>query len=130
MEIVITDESLKKNLSAAILATIGTKGQEVIIQQAVDGVIAKTVLKDRYGNPTGEGPSVVEQHFGNAVGFLARDIINDLVKNDPEVRKTIEKFVRESLLITLDKDLGDGPSPIRDAFAGALATAFTGNERY
>lgn len=118
MELQITDETLKANLTAAILASIGEAGQKAIITDAIERLTVPAVVKNRWGKPDGTyGQSTLQDLFEYAVRTHATKVIAKLIKDDAEVREQIERLVRDSLLEMLKQD--------DTGIALAMASAFT-----
>lgn len=110
MDLKITDDALKAALSEAILVSIGSDGQKALVQEAINGLVQKQAWKGQYGR-TEERPSKVEELFGNAVARIAQEVINDLVKDDPEIRAAVEKISRDTIMAVLSST----------EFAGAMS---------
>ncbi len=118
MELQITDETLKANLSAAILASIGEAGQKAIVTDAIERLTAPKIIKDRWDKPSGEyGQSTLQELFECAVRVHATKAIAKLIEDDAEVRAQIDRLVRNSLLEMLKQD--------DTGIALAMASAFT-----
>lgn len=127
MELQITDESLKANLSAAILASIGEAGQKAIVTDAIERLTAPSIIKDRWGKPDGShGQSTLQDLFEYAVRGHATKVIAKLIEDDAEVRSQIERLVRDSLLEMLKQD----DSGIALAMASAFTTALQKAQSY
>jgi len=121
MELKITDNDLKNALSEVILVQIGQDGRDLLIKEALRGLLEKRSAQ--YGQ---KSTSVVEEAFGAACSRLAFEVIDKLVANDPQVRAQIEDFAREAIAETM---AGADRSKIIDAFNSAFAKAISG-ERY
>jgi hypothetical protein len=103
----IGDENLKKLISEAVLQAIGPEARDALIKEALEKLVMPTELEQRYGVPK-KGPSVIERSFSHAVSSVGSDVVHELVKNDPEIRKLVETLVRDTLLAFLKReDAGD-----------------------
>lgn len=121
MEINVTDEAMKKALSEAIMVSLGEEIRDKLIKDALEHLLAKQVVKEQYGRSS-EGPSKVEELFGQYVEGIARDTIRDLVTKDEEVLEAINKFVKGAVIrLMTDEDNG-----LATAMSAAMAKSLMG----
>ena len=119
MEVTITDETLKQNLSEAILASLGGATQQAIIKDAIADLVAERFIEKTHYGGKEERPSKIQEMFGDAVERHARRLVYDLVENDPEVKGAVETFVKNAVITLLtDKD-----KALSDAIATAMRSA-------
>jgi hypothetical protein len=115
MELKITDADFKAALAETIMASIGVDGQKAIITDAISHLCEKRQYNQNdYNNRGKEKPSFVEEYFGDAVGRIARNTINEMVENDPEVKEAVTKMIRGAV-VTMAND-----GAIGDALAAAM----------
>lgn len=100
------DAQFKAALSESILAAISGESRDALIREAVAGLVRREIVKPQYG-PSTTRPSIVENAFARAMSQIANDVIQDLVKNDPEIRAQAETLIRDTLLAFMsNKDSG------------------------
>lgn len=92
-----SDTQFKTALSEAILNALNEESRNALIREAVEGLVKREVVKDRYA-PDKTYPSVIETAFARTVSEIGRDVVQDLVKNDPQIRSMVEALVRSTLI--------------------------------
>lgn len=91
------DAQFKAALSESILAAISGESRDALIREAVAGLVKREVIEERYG-PSKVRPSIVEQAFSRTMSEIANEVVQNLVKNDPEIRAQAETLIRDTLL--------------------------------
>lgn len=126
MELQITDETFKKHLDEAILASLGPEMQKEIIKQAIADLTVKQIFKrNQYDTSGEERPSKMQEIFGRAVENHAREVVTRLVQEDGDVKLAVEGFVKQAMLQLLK----DGDNKLSIAMAEAMGKALSG-DRY
>jgi hypothetical protein len=123
MKLDLTNTDLKNAISEAILSQISADAREEILREAMKYVLEPGM--DNYGR--NNGPSKLQQSFRQSVALLTDEIIGRLVREDPQIKATIEDFAKTAITSLMRND--SDRAKIADAFSEAFRKVLTGERR-
>lgn len=114
----IDTEAIQTIAQKAILEGLGQDQRDLIIQQAVEGLLARPKNQNSWRGD--HDPSPLQIAFNNAVSSVAMQIAREVVAEDERVKERIRELMGE----VIAELLGDeGYSEAAEIFAGALTSA-------
>jgi hypothetical protein len=116
MELKLTNTDLQAAISEAILTQIGVEAREQMLREAIKHVVEKR--SSQYGQR--DKASIVEDAFGDACAKLTREIIERIVREDPQVTEQLTKVARDAIAHLLSE------GERRDLLVHKFAEVFTG----
>lgn len=115
MDIKLDEEALATIAATAIFKEIDEDTRNTVIQQAVKYLLTPVKTSNYYSTPT----TPLQDAFNSAIRQAAHKAVEERVKNDPEVEKTIKELLGPIVLGVVEGQSRN----YRDGLANAIGTA-------
>ena len=104
MEIKIPDDKMKEIVGGAILKEIGENQRDMLISQAISYLLTKQENTGYYNNKSNI-PLVTA--FNHALEKVVKEVAEDFIKNDPQIRASIQDLLVKAANQKLKKNIDD-----------------------
>lgn len=108
------NEALNALVLTAMMQALDQQKRDELIKSALATLIAPRKADSGYHSKV--LPSVLEEAFGNAVEMLARQLVNEMVRNDAAIRTHVQALCTQAV----EKAFADS-----DDISTKMASAFT-----
>jgi hypothetical protein len=117
MEIKLDSEAAASIASAAIFESLSQQAREDVVKQAIASLL---VPKTERGYGSGKTP--LQLAFENAISNAAYRVVDDKIKNDPDVTAHIEELLGPLINSAIKAEAEDYSRSIADVVGQALGT--------
>ena len=119
----LDDKALVPIVAKAIMDGIDTGQRDLLIQKALEDMMAPRVEEGLYGKRTQKG-SKLQEIFEDAVYVHVRKRVDEMLEADSNVKAQLDKFARDAITKALtDDDIG---GKLKETLSDAVSRVFRG----
>jgi|SRR6478609_9162907 len=99
----LNEDAMRPIIAKAILDEMGHEQRDLLVQNAIDTMLAPTILKGQYGRPDERQPSMLEQIIRDQTRVIAGKVVAELLE-EPEQADRIRTQIRSGILKALTEE--------------------------